>query len=115
MTINYRAIGLRIRESRNRLNYTQAYLAEKANLSPTNISHIERGTTKLSLPSLIAIANALNTTVDSLLKDVVDNSSYELKKDFAQLFDSCSKDEYRLMYNVCRTVINELRHRGENK
>ena len=37
---------------------TQQALAEMVGLVPSNISHIERGTTKLSIQSLIRIANA---------------------------------------------------------
>ena len=90
MDIDYKAIGQRIRKRRKMLNITQSILAERADLSDTNISHIERGATKLSLPSLIAIANALGTNVDSLLMDVVDNSEVEFKKEFAQLLSDCS-------------------------
>lgn len=60
MNINYKAIGMRIRNRRKVLGLTQQRLAEIADLSDTNISHIERGATKLSLPSLISIANALS-------------------------------------------------------
>ena len=111
MDIDYEAIGQRIRKRRKMLNITQAILAERADLSDTNISHIERGATKLSLPSLIAIANALETNVDSLLMDVVDNSEVEFKKEFAQLLDGCSAEEYRLLYNSCRAMLDTLRNK----
>ena len=111
MDIDYKAIGQRIRKRRKMLNITQAILAERADLSDTNISHIERGATKLSLPSLIAIANALETNVDSLLMDVVDNSQAEFKKEFAQLLDGCSVEEYRLLYNSCSAILETLRNK----
>ncbi len=111
MDIDYKAIGQRIRKRRKMLNITQSILAERADLSDTNISHIERGATKLSLPSLIAIANALETNADSLLMDVVDNSEVEFKKEFAQLLDGCSAEEYRLLYNSCRTILETLRNK----
>lgn len=109
MEINYTAIGKRIRKKRKDMKMTQAVLAEKADLSDTNISHIERGATKLSLPSLIAIANALNTTTDRLLMDVTDNSAPEFKKEFASLINDCNTDEYRLLYNTCDAILKTLR------
>ena len=81
----------------------------KADLSDTNISHIERGATKLSLPSLIAITNALNTTTDRLLMDVTDSSAPEFKKEFAALINDCNTDEYRLLYNTCDAILKTLR------
>ena len=58
MEINYVSIGERIREIRMQKRWTQAFLAERAAVEPSNISHIERAATKVSLPTLIAIANA---------------------------------------------------------
>lgn len=109
MEINYFAIGKRIKNRRKKLGYTQAKLAELANLSDTNISHIERGTTKLSLPSLIAIANALETTTDFLLMDVVKNSEKEFKKEFSVLLENCTSKEYSLLLNTCKTILETLR------
>ncbi|MGN1319213.1 MAG: helix-turn-helix domain-containing protein [Lachnospirales bacterium] len=105
MDIDYCAIGKRIRKRRKELNITQAKLAEMANLSDTNISHIERGATKLGLPTIIAIANALDTNVDSFLMDVVNNSKVEFKKEFEKLLMDCSPDEYSLLYDTCNVVL----------
>ena len=55
MEIDYELIGKRIREERISQNLSQQTLAEISNISPTNISHIERGATKLSLPTLVSI------------------------------------------------------------
>ena len=106
MEIDYKGIGNRIRKCRKSLNMTQQKLAEASDLSDTNISHIERGATKLSLPSLIAIANALHTTTDYLLMDVIDNSTVQFQKEFAELLNGCTNDEYTLLYNLCRVALN---------
>ena len=109
MNIDYSAIGKRIRSRRKELHFTRAVLAEKADLSDTNISPIERGATKLSLPSLIAIANALETTTDSLLMDVTEHSEAVLRKEFAALLEDCTVEEYRLLYNSCKALLDTLR------
>ena len=106
MEIDYKGIGNRIRKCRKSLNMTQQKLAEASDLSDTNISHIERGATKLSLPSLIAIANALHTTTDYLLMDVIDNSTVQFQKEFAELLKGCTNDEYTLLYNLCKAALN---------
>ena len=49
-------IGRRICQHRKALGYTQQKLAEMSNQEPSNISHIERGATKLGLPTLVSIA-----------------------------------------------------------
>jgi len=62
-------IGKRIKEKRKQRGLTQAVLAEMSGVEPSNISHIERAATKLSLPTLVSIANALQVSADELLYD----------------------------------------------
>lgn len=69
LDLDYKAIGIRIRRYRKEFGLTQQALAEMSNQEPSNISHIERGATKLSLPTIVSISNALGTTVDDLLCD----------------------------------------------
>lgn len=66
-TIDYAAIGNRIRATRLKRKITQEALSAATNLSIAHISHIECGKTKLSLPALVSIATTLGVTVDNLL------------------------------------------------
>lgn len=109
MEIDYKGIGKRIRKCRKELKMTQQQLAEAADLSETNISHIERGATKLSLPSLISIANALHTTTDYLLMDVIYNSEIQFQNELAALLKECDKEEYTLLTDICKTALNTYR------
>ena len=109
MNIDYAAIGKRIRKRRKELGITQSVLAEKAELSDTNISHIERGATKLSLPSLISIANALEINVDALLMDVVKRSEAEFRHEFSELIKDCTNEEFDILYNSCKALLETFR------
>lgn len=109
MKLDYEAIGRRVRNEREKKGLTQMRLAELAGLSENSISHIECGNTKFSLPSIVAIANALNITVDYFLMDVVDNSIIQFKRELVEYFDDCSKDEYTLLSNICKTTLETYR------
>ena len=109
MYINYQDIGLRIREQRLKQNLTQQTLAELADQTPTNISHIERGTTKLSLPSLINIANALNVSVDIILCDSVQQSKHTFEGEIADLLKDCDQREIRVLAESIKTIVKSLR------
>jgi len=60
MELDYRAIGKRIKIARIQANLKQEKLAEIINVSPTHLSNIETGTTRVSLQTLVRIANALS-------------------------------------------------------
>ena len=109
MELDYAAIGKRIRNEREKKNMSQMRLAELSDLSVNSISHIECANTKFSLPSIVAIANALGVSVDCFLMDVVDNSLVQFKKELVDIFDGCSKDEYTLLVDICKTALNTYR------
>ena len=72
--MDYEMLGVRIREARKSRGYTQSELAELTEYSVQHISHVETGNTKLSVELLICIANALDVSLDELLRDSLDLS-----------------------------------------
>ena len=109
MELDYRAIGVRIRRFRKTQGLTQQTLAELSQQEPSNISHIERGVTKLSLPTIVSIANALGVTVNDLLCDSLteDKASYE--REAADILADCSHQELRIITGTMRALKENLR------
>ena len=68
--MNYEALGKRIRAQRKISHMTQEQLAEQAGISLSFLGHIERGTRKASLDTLVGIANALKISTDILLQEI---------------------------------------------
>ena len=64
------AIGRRIRHERQRLGLTQEQLAERLNVSPNYLAHLERGSRGASLYTLILVAAGLRITIRSLFDRV---------------------------------------------
>ena len=67
--MNYVMLGKRIRDERLLLRLTIEQLAERVDKSLNFIGQIERGEGKPSIETLVDLANALGTTVDTLLAD----------------------------------------------
>ena len=67
--IDYTAMGARIRNARLAAGLSQSGLAERCNLSISFLGHIERGSRKMSLETLVAVCEALNLSADYLLQD----------------------------------------------
>ena len=99
--LNYKKLGKRIKEQRLKKHLTQEKLGEIVDVATSNISHIERATTQVSLPSLVKIANALDVTLDQLVCD----SSHPIaeiyiEQDVANLLQGCTLNE--------KQIINEI-------
>ena len=71
--MDYRSLGMRIRKQRKNLHLTQEELAERAGISLSFLGHIERGTRKASLETLVSLANALGMSTDIMLQESLDD------------------------------------------
>lgn len=109
VTIDYDAIGLRIKMARIKAKMTQQTLADRVCLSPAHISNIETGNTKLSLPTIIHIANALSVSVDELLSDNVVHTEYVFNREAQELLSDCSSYELRVLVDVLKGTKEALR------
>jgi len=109
MELDYQAIGIRIRRFRKEQGFTQQVLAEMSGQEPSNISHIERGATKLGLPTIVNIANALGVTVDDLLCDSLKSSRNAFEKDVSDLLSDCTHQELRIITETMRSLKENLR------
>ncbi len=109
MTIDYQALGQRIKESRQKNSLTQERLAEAVSVSVQHISKIENGRTKLSLPMLLAIADTLGTSLDYLVCDVVASCKDILvSNEWKDILEDCSFEDTKKLLRIMRTVKNEL-------
>ena len=76
MDLDYLEIGQNIRHYRQKRGIRQKELAEYIHVSDQHISHIENGHTKLSLITLVAIANTLNVDCNTLLGSTLYNAMW---------------------------------------
>ena len=109
MEIDYTAIGRRIKAARKRGKITQEVLAERAGISTPHMSNIETGKTKLGLPTIIAICNILDVSVDELLCDSVIHSKTIFEAEAQRLFEDCSPYETRILVDTLSAVKESLR------
>lgn len=109
MELDYKAIGKRIKIARIKADLTQERLSEIVGISPTHISNIETGTTKVSLSSIVSIANGLGVTVDDLLCDSVVHAKAQFEKDIASLLEDCNPYEIRMVKDITEALIATLR------
>lgn len=65
----YQDLGRRVKQQRILAQMTQEKLAEKAGISLSFLGHIERGTRKASLDTLVKLCNALKVSPRVLLQD----------------------------------------------
>ena len=104
LEIDYKAIGQRIKIARIKKGSTQEAVADIIDVTPAHMSNIETGKTKVSLPTLIAIANALSVSVDTLLCDNVLSSKVIFENEAKEIFKDCDEYEVRMLVNLLKSA-----------
>ncbi len=99
--INYKKIGNRIKEARNRLGLTQEKLAERIEVSPSYISEIERGTSICSLAVLVSIAEILNLNLDNLINGINEKN---VDVSFSKIMRGIPKENQDLYISICKNI-----------
>ena len=110
MALDYAAIGQRIRMFRIKRGWKQSDLAEKSGVEPSNISHIERAATKLSLPTLVSIANALEVSLDEIVYNSLIKNKHIYVKEIDELVGDCDPKELSSIIQIIRTTKGIIRN-----
>ena len=102
--LNYYEIGQQIRKVRKAHGLSQEELAERVGISTTHMSHIETGNTKLSLPVLVDIADALEVRTDDLLGRNTAHTVTAISEEMAALLSRCTTKEAKIISEIAKTA-----------
>lgn len=105
--MDYMCIGKNITKTRLERHLTQEQLAEKANVSTVFISQIETSLKRPSLDTIIRIAKALDTTVDSLLGNDSLQAHYD---EIAKILEHCNGDELQFIAGILREICSNIKN-----
>jgi len=106
--MDYKKLGARIRQERQRLHLTQAALAEAIDVSTTYMGAIERGERSLTLDTLVRLVGRLGVTIDYLLADSVSGETDIVVEQFKQIIDGHAPEHQQMALDVLRTLFRHL-------
>lgn len=116
MSINYQLIGHRIREYRCRQNLRQDTVAWDAEISVSYLSCIENGMKQASLKSLARIADALNTSLETLLFGEISFYKEDELQELTAILKECGEIEQNIIMdavlNTAAAIKRSLRTSG---
>ena len=104
MSVDYHAIGQRIKRKRKLAGQTQDKLAEALCVSVGYISQLERGVTKISLDTLSKIAFFLECDLCELISGVAYSQNNYLEQELEQLYLGMNCRQKQLLLDIARTL-----------
>ena len=103
------ALGKRIREARLKKKMTQDQLSEKVGVSLYYIGEIERGAKSPSLKMFISIAQALDVSTDSLLRDEISTGNIYVNNEITKKLDMLTPKQRACAVEILEAYIKAIR------
>ena len=98
------SVGRRIAHARMDKGYSQARLAEKANISVSHLSNIERGRKSLSAEVLLKIAEALQISADGILFTDIPQVHKEIERQIDATLNTCTPREKEFILKLIKDI-----------
>ena len=111
--MDYNKLGMRIKEARKRRKLSQQDLSFSIEYSIPHISHVENGSTKLSVDFLVKAANALQVTTDQLLCDSLEETDSVFQGEIMESLKDCSNTELKIISQMVKDLKTNLRDNAQ--
>lgn len=107
MSINYKEIGIRLKQARGKTS--QKNLAIELDLSKSYVSNVENGS-KPSLEYLISIATIFHVSLDWLVfgigsMQIASENENLPRKELLQIFDELTPDKQEILLGTIKTIL----------
>ncbi len=106
MSVDFKLIGSRIKETRKNAKKTQEWLAEQIDVSVGYISQIERGITKISLETLAEICAVLDGNMSYLVTGIASSHNDYLKNEIVDNISKLNKKEKKLLLSIIDAILD---------
>ena len=104
--------GNNLHSYRKLRGFSQEQLAEKINISTTHMSHIETGSTKLSLQVLVDIAKVLNVNTDDL---IFEQKPQILVNRINNILSECNEEQIEVITNIVEATKDALNKKQQSQ
>ncbi|MCL2003969.1 MAG: helix-turn-helix transcriptional regulator [Oscillospiraceae bacterium] len=105
--IDYKLVGQKVKQMRNKNNYTQEMMAEMCDISTSYLGHIERGSRKLTLETALKIATCLHISLDALVIDGLGQSE-SLVFNLQAVLDKKDKEKQNQLIRIIKVLIQHI-------
>jgi len=108
--VDYVSLGEKVRQKRQNTKWSQEFVSEKIGVSGSFYGHVERGTRKLSVESLVKIADLLDLSFDFLLQDSrkSHDSDKRLHSELDNIFRDKSPAQREYLLNVLKVLSDSI-------
>jgi len=104
MSVDYKAIGQRIKEIRKQQKKTQEQLAERISVTVGYISQVERGVTKVNLDTLSEISAVLDEDIAYFITGTAINTPSYMQDSLNDKFTSLNYTQKQILLELLDVI-----------
>lgn len=102
--LDFATIGQRLKQVRTEKKLTQEYIANCVEVNVSHISNIETNKVKISLTLLVAICNALGTTVDYILASEYPSPTSSTERELLNIVKSLDDSQKEQLLRIAKAL-----------
>ena len=102
--LDFALIGQRLKQVRTDKKLTQEYVANCTEVNVSHISNIETNKVKVSLTLLVAICNALDTTVDYILGNEYDTTPSATEQELLNIVKNLTDSQKEQLLRIAKAL-----------
>lgn len=106
--VDYKILGKNIKFYRKAKKLTQEQLAEQLEFSLGFISQVERGVTKMSLDTLVAICDRLDCSPGDIIGHSKTDRYDMVSNDFLLLYEKLPRRDQKLFYHMLKAYVEHM-------
>lgn len=110
-----RRLGAALREARMEKNYTQEYLAELLNITPTHMKHIESGHRKPSIEVYFKMVEVLGFSTDNFLLAEAPIQTEAARRELTLLLTQCGPDQLMVLQATAQALLDTARQPADTQ
>lgn len=103
--MDLKRLGLRIKELRNKKNFTQEELSESSGINSKHLSEVERGIINISIQNLDRIAESLDVSLVTLLDIDHQKSKEELCREIVTILEESDYEQVQVIHRVVTDIV----------
>lgn len=108
MESELKELGARIRDCRKKCGYTQSQFSEKLGVSPSYMSEIELGKTRVGIDIFMRITETLQVSADWLLRTNIPPVAAIYNQEVSEILRDCTSSEVESIIGVMRNMKNAI-------
>ncbi|MCR0613019.1 helix-turn-helix transcriptional regulator [[Clostridium] innocuum] len=103
-SIDFKLIGLRIKNRREQLHITQQVMSDNLSISKYYISKIEHGKVKATLETLADIAHYLDMSISELISGTSPLQNEYCVSEYVEIYNKATPEQKNMILDIAKTI-----------